>query len=79
MKHLSQSIIVSLLRVIKTNDQEDVVLDPQIDDMTLDIVYDRIADYMVRLPELDFNNIGSIAEDLTSKTRSVTKRPQTTS
>lgn len=59
------------------NDQEDVVLNPDINDTTLGIVYDQIADYMVQLSELDFIGIGAISEDPASNTWSVTRRPLT--
>lgn len=59
------------------NDQEDVVLKPDIDDAILDTIYDQIADYMVQLSELDFTGIGAISEVHTSNVWSVTGRPLT--
>ncbi|KAL9626481.1 MAG: hypothetical protein Q9164_007871, partial [Protoblastenia rupestris] len=59
------------------NDQEDVILHPDINDTTLDIVYNQIADYMIQLSKLNFDSIGSISEDPISNTWSVTGRPLT--
>ncbi|KAI9844999.1 MAG: hypothetical protein M1837_005143 [Sclerophora amabilis] len=67
----------TVLKQQTENDQEDVVLNPDINDETLDIVYDQIADYMVQLSELDFTGIGAISEEPASKTWSVTGRPLT--
>lgn len=60
------------------NKQEKEYLNPDIDDMTLDIVYRQIADFMLQLYEFDFTHIGSISEDSRgSNTWSVTGRPLT--
>jgi Phosphotransferase enzyme family len=77
MDYVDGTRLSTLLKQPTENDQEDVVLNPEIDDITLDILYDQIADYIVQLSELDFNSIGSISEDPTSNTWSVTGRPLT--
>ncbi len=59
------------------DDQEDVILNPGIDDATLDTIYDQLADYMLQISRLDFPRIGAISKDPASNTWSVTGRPLT--
>jgi hypothetical protein len=77
MDYVDGTRLSTILKQQTENDQEDVVLNPDINDTTLDIVYDQIADYMVQLSELDFTGIGAISEDPASNTWSVTGRPLT--
>ncbi|KAL8939465.1 MAG: hypothetical protein Q9211_002734 [Gyalolechia sp. 1 TL-2023] len=77
MDYVDGTRLSTLLKQPTENDQEDALLNPAIDDTKLDVVYDQIADYMLQLSELDFNSIGSISEDPTSNTWSVTGRPLT--
>ena len=77
MGYVDGTRLSTILKQQTENDQEDVVLNPDINDTTLDIVYDQIADYMVQLSEQDFTGIGAISEDPASNTWSVTGRPLT--
>lgn len=77
MDYLDRTRLSTVLKQLTENDQEDMVLNPDIDNTTLDIVYDQIADYMVQLSELDFTGVGAISGDSASNTLSVTGRPLT--
>ncbi|PSS23204.1 hypothetical protein M430DRAFT_64856 [Amorphotheca resinae ATCC 22711] len=77
MDYVDGTRLSTILKQPTKHDQEDVVLSPDIDNTTLDIVYDQIANYMVQLSELDFTGIGAISEDPASNTWSVTGRPLT--
>ena len=59
------------------DDQEDVVLNPDIDEATLDTIYDQLADYMLQISRLNFPRIGAISKDPASNIWSVTGRPLT--
>ncbi|KAK1765060.1 hypothetical protein QBC33DRAFT_612748 [Phialemonium atrogriseum] len=63
--------------VMDFDDQEDVILDPNIDTTTLDTIYDQLADYLLQLSQIDFPSIGSISKDSASNAWSVTGRPLT--
>ncbi|OAQ93908.1 protein kinase-like domain [Purpureocillium lilacinum] len=58
------------------NDQEEVILNPDIDEASLDIVYDQIAEYMVQLSRLRFPRIGAVSDN-TSWHQTITGRPLT--
>ena len=77
MDYVDGTRLSTILKQPTENDQEDVILNPDIDNTTLDIVYDQIADYMVQLSKLDFTSIGAISEDPASNIWSVTGRPLT--
>ncbi|TAQ85118.1 hypothetical protein B7494_g6545 [Chlorociboria aeruginascens] len=77
MDYVDGTRLSTILKQPTKNDQEDVVLNTDIDNTTLDIIYDQIADYMIQLSRLDFSGIGSISEDPASNTWSVNGRPLT--
>lgn len=77
MEYVDGTRLSTFLQQPTENEGEDVVLNPEIDDTTLDIIYDQLADYVVQLSELNFDSIGSISKDPTSNTWSVTGRPLT--
>jgi hypothetical protein len=58
-------------------DQKSLYLNPKIDEQTLDIIFDQIADIMLQLFQFNFYRIGAISKDSTSNTWSVTGRPLT--
>jgi hypothetical protein len=58
-------------------DQKSLYLNPKIDERTLDIVFDQIADFMLQLFQFNFSRIGAISKDSTLNTWSVTGRPLT--
>jgi hypothetical protein len=58
-------------------DQKSLYLNPKIDERTLDIVFDQIADFMLQLFQFNFSRIGAISKNSASNTWSVTRRPLT--
>lgn len=52
-----------LLKRPTENNQQDVILDLDIDEAKLDIIYDQVAAYMLELSRLTFPHIGAISED----------------
>ncbi|KAI9747050.1 MAG: hypothetical protein M1835_002246 [Candelina submexicana] len=77
MDYVDGTRLSTILKQPTENDQEDVVLNPDIDNTILDIVYDQIADYMLQLSELDFTEVGAISKDAASNSWTVTGRPLT--
>lgn len=58
------------------NGDAEMVLNPAIDEATLDVVYDQLASYMLQLSRLEFPLIGAISQD-SSGTWAITGRPLT--
>ncbi|KAI9704074.1 MAG: hypothetical protein M1836_006935 [Candelina mexicana] len=77
MEYVEGTRLSTILKQPTENNQDDVVLNPDIDNTILDFVYDQIAEYMLQLSELDFTKIGAISEDTASNSWSVTGRPLT--
>lgn len=77
MDFIDGTRLSTILKQPTKDDQEDVILNPDIDDLTLDTIYDQLADYMLQISQLDFPRIGAISKDHTSNTWSVTGRPLT--
>ena len=50
MDYVDGTRLSTLLKQPTENDQEDIFLNPDIDDTTLDIVYDQIAELSHRIP-----------------------------
>ncbi|KAL9107693.1 MAG: hypothetical protein Q9227_007408 [Pyrenula ochraceoflavens] len=67
----------TVLKQPTKDDQEDVILDPGIDNKILDTIYDQIADYMLQMSMFEFPRIGALSKDLTSNTWTVNGRPLT--
>ncbi|KAL2754160.1 hypothetical protein ACRALDRAFT_1076014 [Sodiomyces alcalophilus JCM 7366] len=60
-----------------TEDEEaDMVFNPDIDDETLDVIYDQLADYILQISRLEFPLIGAISKN-SSGAWAVTERPLT--
>lgn len=59
------------------DDQEDVILDPDIDNVTMDAIYLQLADYLLQMSRLGFSRIGAISKDDSSNEWTVTTRPLT--
>ncbi|EED11746.1 conserved hypothetical protein [Talaromyces stipitatus ATCC 10500] len=68
---------VLLSTILKQPDQEDVILNPDIDNTILDKIYRQIAHYMLQLSQLTFPRIGAISKDHDSDTWYVAGRPLT--
>ncbi|KAJ9296886.1 hypothetical protein DTO271G3_5085 [Paecilomyces variotii] len=65
---------ILLSSILKQPDQEDMVLNPNIDNTTLDKIYHQIAHYMLQLSQLTFPRIGAIARNHASGTWYVARR-----
>jgi hypothetical protein len=57
--------------------EEAIILNPNIDEVKLDFVYDQIADFMLQLSRLEFSRIGAISKDAASGRWAVVGRPLT--
>ncbi|KUL81894.1 hypothetical protein ZTR_09526 [Talaromyces verruculosus] len=68
---------VLLSTILKQPDQEDVTLNPDVDNNILDKIYRQIAHYILQLSRLAFPRIGAISKDRASDTWHVTGRPLT--
>lgn len=77
MEYVDGTRLSTILKQPAKDDGDDVVLNPEIDDVRLDNIYDQIADYMFQLSRVNFAGIGAISEDPTRKTWSVTARALT--
>ncbi|KAL6409746.1 Protein kinase-like domain [Ilyonectria robusta] len=75
MDYVEGTLMSTVLKQPMESDQEDMVLDPSIDNSMLNKIYRQIADYLVQLSQLTFTHIGAISKD--GKMWSVTKRPLT--
>ncbi|CAG7918904.1 unnamed protein product [Penicillium olsonii] len=82
-QHLGPFIIMDyvngtlLSTILKQPDQESMVLNPNIDNTTLDKIYCQIAYYMFQLSQLAFASIGAISKDHASGAWHVAGRPLT--
>ncbi|OJJ67658.1 hypothetical protein ASPBRDRAFT_58755 [Aspergillus brasiliensis CBS 101740] len=63
MDHVNGTLLSTLLR---QPDQEDMILNPDIDNTTLDKIYSQIAYYLFQLSQLTFARIGAISKDQAS-------------
>ena len=52
-----------LLKQPTEDNHQDIILDPDIDEAKLDIIYDQVADYMLQLSRLTFPRIGAVSKD----------------
>jgi hypothetical protein len=77
MDYINGTLLSTVLKQPTKSDQEDVVLNPDIDNTILDKIYYQIADYMLQLSQSTFSRIGAISKDHASNTWSVTGRPLT--
>lgn len=75
MDYVEGTLLSTFLKKPMESDQEDLVLNPSIDDSKLNKIYRQIADYLLQLSQLTFTHIGAISKD--GGTWSVTKRPLT--
>ncbi len=58
----------TILKQPTKGDQEDVILNSDINDATLNTIYDQLADYRLQISQLDFPRIGVIMKDHMSNT-----------
>lgn len=75
MDYVEGTLLSTVLKQPIKSDQEDIVLDPNVDNSILNKIYHQIADYLLQLSQLTFTRIGAISKD--GNMWSVTKRPLT--
>ncbi|KAJ4177528.1 hypothetical protein NW759_017424 [Fusarium solani] len=75
MDYIEGTLLSTVLKQPMESGQEDMVLDPSIDNSMLNKIYSQIADYLLQLSRLTFTRIGAISKD--GDTWSVNKRPLT--
>ncbi|RAH62854.1 hypothetical protein BO85DRAFT_473530 [Aspergillus piperis CBS 112811] len=66
-----------LSTILKQPDEEDLYLNPNIDNTLLDKIYFQIARYLLQISHLTFPKIGAISKNNTSNTWHVPNRPLT--
>ncbi|TAQ88810.1 hypothetical protein B7494_g2867 [Chlorociboria aeruginascens] len=64
-----------ILRNPTRNEPDPAILDPDIDEAMLDIVYEQIAGFMLELSRLEFPRIGAISQDTVSGEWTVAEPP----
>ncbi|KAM0273889.1 hypothetical protein ACHAQH_008150 [Verticillium albo-atrum] len=75
MDYVEGTLLSKVLKKPTESDQEAMVLDPNVDNSMLDMIYRQVADYLLQLSQLTSTRIGASSKD--SDTWSVTKRPLT--
>ncbi|POR32591.1 Uncharacterized protein TPAR_07206 [Tolypocladium paradoxum] len=75
MDFMDGACLDDLLKKPTDSDEDTLILDPDIDQKKLELVYSQIADYMLQLSRLRFASIGAISND--SGGWAVTRRPMT--
>lgn len=75
MDYVEGTLLSTILKQPTKSDQEDIFLDPNIDNSILNKIYHQIAEFLLQLSRLSFTRIGAISKD--GDTWSVTKRPLT--
>lgn len=75
MEYVEGKLLSTVLKKPMESDQEDVVLDPGIDDAVLNPIYRQIAGYLLQFSKLPFSRIRAISRD--GAAWSVAKRPLT--
>lgn len=77
MDFVEGKLLSEILQKPTEDDQDLVILDPDVDNSVLDKVYPQIADYLHQLSKLEFTGIGAISQDGNSGAWLVTRRPLT--
>jgi hypothetical protein len=77
MDYIDGVLLSTVLKQPSKIGQEDMVLNPNIDNKILDKIYYQIAGYILQLSQCTFSRIGAISKDRASNTWSVTGRPLT--
>ncbi|KAK2802798.1 hypothetical protein FQN50_007204 [Emmonsiellopsis sp. PD_5] len=78
MEYVEGIHLSDILKKPTANSEEKEILNPDVDDTTLNIVYRQIADFMLQLYNFDFTHIGAISEVVEgANTWAVTGRPLT--
>ncbi|KJZ77389.1 hypothetical protein HIM_03113 [Hirsutella minnesotensis 3608] len=65
MDFIEGTKLSTFLKQPTEDENVDMMLNPAIDERTLDIIYDQLADYIYQLSRLDFPLIGAVSKDAT--------------
>lgn len=63
MDFINGTRLSTILKQPTKDDQEDVILNLDIDDATLDTIYNLLADYILQISQLEFPRIGALSKD----------------
>lgn len=77
MDYVEGTLLSTILKQPTKSDRGDMILNPNIENSTLDKIYGQLASYLFQLSQLPFNRIGAISKEDDSVTWSVTGRPLT--
>ncbi|RDL30693.1 Uncharacterized protein BP5553_10038 [Venustampulla echinocandica] len=72
MDFIDGTRLSTILKQPTTDDQEDVILNPDIDSLMPDTIYNQLADYILQISRLDFTRIRAISKDHALNTWSAT-------
>lgn len=75
MDYVEGTLLSNVLKKPTTDEADDIVLDPDVDDKTLTTIYRQVADYLLQLSQVTFSRIGAISQD--GNQWSVSHRPLT--
>ena len=53
----------TFLKEPSEDDQADLILNPAVEEATLDTIYDQLADYILQISRLEFSSIGAISKN----------------
>ncbi|KAM5350645.1 hypothetical protein ACJ41O_007150 [Fusarium nematophilum] len=78
MEFIEGTRLSSILKKPTEREEDDLILDPDVDETMLDTIYEQLADYLLQLSRLEFDRIGAITKDEgEDNSWSVTRRPLT--
>ncbi|OHE90430.1 phosphotransferase enzyme family protein [Colletotrichum orchidophilum] len=77
MDFVEGEVLSDLLQQQNENKKDPIVLDPNIDNVKLDFIYEQIADFLLELSHHNFPRIGAISQNATSGQWDVIRRPLT--
>jgi hypothetical protein len=66
MDYVDGISLATILQQPTGNEQDEMVLATDVDDMKLDYIYEKLADYMLQLFRLEFFTIGAISKSPSS-------------
>lgn len=76
MDFIEGTRLLTFLKQPTEDEDADMILNPAIEEETLDTIYNQLADYILQISQLEFSLIGAISKD-TSDTWTVANRPLT--
>ncbi|KAH9868110.1 hypothetical protein J1614_007182 [Plenodomus biglobosus] len=77
MEYVEGISLASILKQPTETEQDEVVLATNVDDTTLDYMFEQLADYMLQLSQLEFTTIRALSKDPSSGEWTAGERPLT--